>query len=67
MLRRFEFIIMVTWKEFGTSINRRAISLKVDRFHQEFYLDLKSDFIISYLHSTQISHLLNSEPRSPEP
>jgi len=52
MLRRFEFIIMVTWKEFGTSINRRAISLKVDRFHQEFYLDLKSDFIISYLDST---------------
>ena len=67
MLRRFEFIIMVTWKEFGTSINRRAISLKVDRFHQEFYLDLKSDFIISYLDSTQISHLLNLEPRSPEP
>jgi len=35
-LRRIGFIIMVTRKEFRTSINRRAISLKVDRFQHRF-------------------------------
>ena len=34
-LRRFGFIIMVTQKEFGTSINRRATPPKVDRFRYE--------------------------------
>jgi len=36
MLRRFGFIIIVTWKEFGTSINRRAIPLKVRDFQYRF-------------------------------
>ena len=37
VLGRFGFIIIVTRKEFGTSINRRAIPPKVDRFHHLEY------------------------------
>ena len=54
MLRRIGFIIMVTWKEFRTSINRQTTPLKGGNKKIDFKLDFKYEL--------RISHSSNPEP-----